>query len=243
MELFEKPYFIQRFEGIGGFCAFEKLQPLTPYQGILLEPEINPRKITTHIFKIAEYTKEHWPNEFYNSPDMADIRPFIWNGYRPEIKYTRYHYPNEWIDGYSKQKRYEVKKFAELKPEVSDSLNDFDWLYEETFRRKDMKRPVSKAFIEKMCGKIPHKVVVTYVGQFPKSGCVFIWDSKRAYYILGASLGNNAGAYAVDVGIQAMGDKPVDLVGVNIAEIETFKKGIGTYLVPYYGVRKCTKRR
>jgi hypothetical protein len=71
-----------------------------------------------------------------------------------------------------------------------------------------------------------------------------MWDTKRAYYIFGASnpekIGDGASSLTLWTAFENLSPrfKEIDMVGANDYKIALFKRGFGGRLVPYFLVAK-----
>ena len=238
LNLYEEPYKIWGWykgdELLGGVIDWEP-HPLIPFQGIICK---KVDKYTTQMSlenEVSNGLMDVCPNEFFNNYNFTDIRPFLWRGWKPIIRYTYLLDMNDdtW-DNLEKQTRYEINN---TKLETGFSTDDFNDLYDITFARKGLKRPVGREFIEEIRSTIPNIMFVFYDNKKPSSGAMMIQDSKRWYYILGASTGENTSAYALWKAFPMVGE--VDLVGCNDEKIGKFKKGFGGKLTPYYGLKRA----
>lgn len=237
--------------GIVGFDdeGFTSFGILTPFQGILYAPTNGIKKSTisslhmevqkalidsvgTHVKILNHYT-------------VTDIRPFLWAGYEPLIKYT---YIIDLTDmellwsKLEKQTRYEITRAERdgVLVNVAWHPKNFARLYELTFERKGMQPPVDRDFILKLCKEFNPDIRYMERIAEDKAATLVVKDSKRAYYILGASSGGGVSSLVLWDTFGALsyqGVKEIDLVGCNDEKISNFKKGFGGRLVPYYGVK------
>jgi len=236
---------------LGGICGFVGMDsfhsgydiPLTPFQGVLVAPQPDAKYTAVMSmqndvseklldFLLDEYSDVGISNH-YTFPDM---RPFLWEGWTPEIKYTYVvdisDLSKTWAN-LEKQTRYDINKAQREGRPLQWALGYFDELYEQTFERKGMVRPVSKGFLKELNNTFDCRIVGT-----SNSMAYVVWDSKRAYYILGASDGTGSAlsVWTMFDGLNGMGIKEVDLIGANTKEIASFKSGFGGKLRAYYQV-------
>lgn len=235
-------------EMLGGAANFDELTPLTPYQGVLVKPQ-GDMKYATYCSltnELSEALIPYLPQKFYNHWSFQDVRPFKWQGWTCDIRYT---YVVDLTDmdvlwqGLEKQTRYEVnhaRKFYDvwLTPEI----RAFDRLYSETFKRKGLERPVNSELIHKLAWNFNPDIFFAGDADGVASMAVFLDDSKRAYYILGASGGeghtSSLTLWRAFEKLSKIGCKEVEMVGCNDKDIGLFKRGFGGTLTPYYGVRR-----
>ena len=208
-----------------GGMVLQKPMPLTPFQGVLVRP--TEGKYTTRMSLENEVAEALIPAigkaTFSNHYTYTDIRPFLWHGFVASIKYTYVWTPDCELE---KDTRYIINRYD--KPIGSD-FDRLDWLYTETFKRKNLSRPVSSKFLRQMCEATNAEVSTT-----EGAGVILIKDSKRYYYIIGSSDGQGESSYLL---WNAIKDKnEVDMVGSNNKNIGLFKRGFGGILKPYYQV-------
>lgn len=258
LSLFNTPFkiygYFKGYNLLGGICGFERLNGttfdsgckvlLTPFQGILthLMPNAKKQAVETMHHEIADALLDQLKYEHIgisNHYTYQDIRPFTWRKFEHIIRYTYIIDVGDldklWTD-LEKQTRYEINRDTSVIGQPK--LEDFDRLYTLTFQRKELERPLSSEFIFNLAQKFPHILLGT-----EKSMVYFIWDNKRAYYILGASDGTGS-AKVLWEGLKKMnelGYKEVDCVGCNSREVGRFKRGFGGRLTPYYCATRSTK--
>jgi len=236
---------------LGGICGFGLKGgydsgysiPLTPFLGILIAPQPNAKyqAVMSLHNDVGENLLKFLLDEYglirisshYNFPD---VRPFLWDSWKPSVRYTYVvdisDLTKTWAN-LEKQTRYDITKAQREGRPLQWSLGYFDELYEQTFERKGMARPISRKFLKNLNDTFECRIVGT-----SSSMAYVVWDSKRAYYILGASDGTGSAlsVWAMFDGLNGMGIKEVDLVGCNNREIGLFKRGFGGELRPYYQV-------
>lgn len=220
--------------------VFETPQPATPFQGILIGDNtgMKPASIISLHNEVAEALMSVCPSEFCNHYTFPDIRPFLWKGWQAYVKYTYVvdlHDMGKAWDNLEKQTRYEIKHTETTMREKPD-IEEFDRLYNLTFERKGLKRPISSDFIRAMT-TFEHGLYMTDDGE---AGVLMIRDPKRSYYIFGASRGEGGSSYCLWNALleESKYRKEVDLVGCNSPKIGLFKRGFSGCLKPYYGVKR-----
>ncbi len=195
--------------------------PVTQFQGILLKPGLEDK------YSITEELIKSVPDKatILNSYLLPDIRPMLWEGWKPIIRYT-YVIKNPDIARLEKDTRYDI---LHDKQECWDgTVSEFYPLYGVTFKRKKLLVPVSFEWMLKFADAFNPSIKMT-----PSNAAMTIEDNKRAYYIFGASDGSKSSARIV---WEAIKDKPeVDTVGANNKEIALYKRGFGGCLTPYLG--------
>lgn len=195
--------------------------PVTHFQGILLKEGLGAKYPITEALIEALPKQSTVLNSYYNN----DIRPFLWNDWRPIIRYT-YLIKSPDINMLEKDTRYDILHNAE--EVVSGGLDDFYSLYSNTFKRKRLSVPVTRDWMQKF-NELFHPVIKTT----GKNSALVITDNKRAYYIFGASDGGSSSAKVI---WEIIKDYPeIDMVGANSREIALYKRGFGGKLMPYLG--------
>lgn len=216
---------------VGGSACFDVPQPITPFQGILVVPL--KAKYTTIMSlhnEVVTALLPYLPDEFACHYEFPDVRPFLWDGWQASVKYTYVVHP-DWNE-VEKDTRWEIKN-ANVEVLQSDDIELFNSLYDYTFTQKGLKRTASIELITKLFQTIPNKL---YVSSDKSSAVMLIFDSKRAYYILGASTHQNTSSCVLWEAIRDL--KEVDLVGCNVQKIDAFKRQFGGRLMPYYSLRR-----
>ena len=236
LELIGKPYQIwgvyKGKEMIGGIANFDELAPLTPFQGILMKDDNVDDQLV-----VARALLEVAPKQFYNHYTFTDIRPFKWAGWQADVKYTYVMQLDEGImSRMQKKTRYEITS-SHLAMQGSPDIEAFCDLYHHTFGRKGLSPPVTDALIQEIHGTCDSNL---YMANDGSAGAIMIRDTKRSYYILGASDGRGNSSFVLGQALLSEGAlrHEVDLVGCNDEKIGLFKRGFGGELKPYYGVRR-----
>jgi hypothetical protein len=186
-------------------------------------------------------------------PDDIDMQPFIWKGLQVKVKYTYQialdQDENTIYSNFSPERRNDITKA------LKDGI-----VAEEVTQYKDVENLVLKTFeINKIRGysRIVESVFrdfavssnsVAFVAcrQGKPSACSFvIYNERRAYYILGGYDKENrhhgAGALCLWESIKAVKQRNVrmlDLEGSMVPSIESFFRGFGGDLIPFFQIRK-----
>ncbi len=234
MNLFDEPYFIYGYyKGnnlMGGIAGFSHNQIITPFQGILVAPvEGKYTTIMSLHNEVADALIGVLPSEFTNHYTYPDMRPFLWKGFKVGIRYT---YVVTGESEWDKQTKYDVTH-CDVEIIESDDIDYFDKLYGITFERKGLKRTAPSHVIKRVYQKIPARM---YMAEDKSSAVILIFDSKRAYYILGASDGSGTSSKCLAVALEGISE--CDLIGCNDKKIGAYKKGFGGKLMSYFNVRK-----
>lgn len=255
---------------IGGFMLYRmKLKgidaltnvPLTPHCGLFLQP-IDGHQTTIHskrkqvIEAVSQFlaTRSEKIRTLSFPPDWVDLQPFNWSGYKI---LTRYTYTLELsidqaslFEGMSSKTRNAISKAERDGVEVTDQV-DLDEVLDilessyarnrASFQREQFERLIqsgsSAGILECEVAKFNGKSVATGI---------FLYDSKRTYYIAGGyrqqNGHNGAGALAIWSGIlaaQKRGAEVFDFEGSMIPEVEKFFRGFGGQMVRYHQVNKA----
>jgi len=183
-----------------------------------------------------------------------DIRPFSWNNFTQEIRYT-YVVDLSDIEGLWNNLEYDTKseirkaKKNNIKITLEDDISEFYLLYKATYERQKRVPSVSIDFMENLYTKL--KALNKTQMYFARDGnnelvaIVFIIiDNKRAYYQFGAthpelrrSGGGSLALWTVFEDLHGK-VKEIDLVGANTPSIARFKRGFGGELKHYFAVNK-----
>ena len=178
--------------------AYSGMFPLTPYQGVMVAPQSNPEMKYTTLLSIhnkvadaiAKSDKDSvgGSRKIYNHYSFPDIRPFLWRGYTPDVKYTfvvDLTDMNEVWNGLEKDTRNVIRKADKEHKVRFGTMEEFvENYYHPMWMGKKKGMPVRRQFLERMSKSIPMDIILC-----DGSGVVMMYDNKRAYYILGASTG------------------------------------------------------
>ena len=263
LELFDNEIFGCFREGhlIGGMAGINGKQflsggyALTPYQGIVVCDQQDTKYANRlSLFgeicdSFIEFTKQELVGKqisIVNHYNARDMRPFIWDNWEQFIKYTFIIDTTDLLQVWAnmeKDTRYEITKAQKSGIKIMEGdVETFDKLYVETFSRKGLGRPISSVFLFKLCERLQAKIYLALNKGIASAGAVAIWDDSCSYYILGASnpdtLGDGATSLALWTLIEDQKGGQIDLVGCNDKKIGLFKRGFGSKLMPYFGVRK-----
>jgi len=261
----DEPWVLQFYKGdevCGGLVYFVSKEnachsglgiPITPFQGMLtLIPEgmksVSQQSLQNEIAKAVLLELGEFQNVYMTHHySIKDVRPFLWEGYKSFPQYTYVVDLSDidatW-DNMEKDTRNMVGKAVKNGVEIvkSDDVKAFDKMYAKTFERKGLVRTASYSMIKRLFEKMEPDLFMAYFEGKPIAGVIMITDTKRAYYILGASEQNDMGASYLTLwrAMQEMSlkRKEIDLVGCNDQRIAMFKSGYGGKLELYLGVRK-----
>jgi len=234
--------------------------PLTPYLGIAFEE--SDRKYTNRlafqkrvskaiISRLANFAPYFDYSFNYN---FTDTQPFIWKGYFVTPRYTYILNLEETTDtlmeNMEKDTRNRIVKALKYSLEFTDSSPaEMAKLIHLTYSRKNKEMPYSEETFEKFFKVFfGNKCMVAKVvkhGDELLAGGAFVYDSKRAYYLVGGvnteSVYSGMGPLAIwnlITSAKSKGLKEFDFEGSMGQEIERFFRGFGGNLTPYYSIYK-----
>jgi hypothetical protein len=195
--------------------------PVTQFQGICFKEGMEDKyNIVDLLLGIIPY-----PATILNSYYATDIRPFLWEDWKPIVRYT-YLIKDPCLSKLEKDTRYDITHNDD---EVRDGdIFSFYKLYEQTFKRKGLPIPVSFEWMTRFYIEFDCIIKMT-----DHNAAMVVTDNKRAYYIFGASDGTKSSAKVVWETIK--GFPEVDCVGANSKEIALYKRGFNGKLMPYLG--------
>jgi hypothetical protein len=207
-------------ELVGGMVDFKQLNvPLTPYHGIIVKDSAY-EYVVSKGFAVQKNLK------LVNHHSITDIRPLLWQGYKPVVKYT-YLVQAVWIENCDKDTRYAINHCT-LKT-TTGTIDEFDKLYSRTFENKGLDRPVPTEFLHKL-----NDIFKPDIYTNGSSMAVIIKDKRMAYYILGASEHNGTSLKLLWDAFQNY--EIVDMCGANDEKVALYKRGFGGSLTPCLGV-------
>ena len=239
------------------------IPPFTPFQGILLRDSAAMRDTTRESrdrdVSFALIRRLHQEYDNLTVPlhyTYRDVRPFYWETFGHPREYAatiRYTYvvdlrevQTTW-SRFDDNTRFEVRK-AEKRGSsvgVSDDIGAFEQMYRRTFERQGLDaenevRLMRRLYdVLKPAGRVQIFLARNAEGAVT-SGAVAVWDTKRAYYLLGASepAHRNDGSASLTLWhmFQSVAARApeIDLVGCNSPRRGAFKAGFGGQLQPYF---------
>ncbi len=184
---------------------------LMQYHGITL-------KDVQYEYSAMKYFAEMDNLHLINHYSITDVRSFLWQGYKPILRYT---YIVKKLD-LDKDTRYELRKAEKNGLSVSSgSIEQFWNIYKETFERKKLKIPVDLCWFKDFERIMKPKIFM--VGNM--AGVAMITDQHRDYYIFGASTSEAQGTGASTLALSTAITRETDLVGCNSENTGLFKRG------------------
>ena len=220
LDLIGEDYLIHKFtkgnEIIGCLIECGKVDvKLTPYHGIIAKDEYATAK------HFSEFTN------IVNHYDYPDIRPFLWKGHKPVVRYT-YVVNNSTPD---KDTRYAINKASQRYEVRPGSIEEFWDIYKETFERKKLDLPVDLQWFKDFGRMFSPRVLIC-----GGSGVVMISDAHRDYYIFGASRQEALNTGTSSLALHKAIIRETDMVGCNNENVGLFKRGFGGILKVCLGV-------
>jgi hypothetical protein len=194
---------------------------------------------------------------------VLDIRPFQWlnyhapekGGYDTAIRFTSLldiSAPHD-TGGWRKTRRSclnKAERFA-IETAITTEIEELNRLHDMTFARQGISRPPQeevqlRAICRQLLAAGQGLLVIGRLDGVPASAAFFGYDSRRAYYLFGAT---DPEARTTEIGTRVLRDAfihlrerlglcEVDLVGVNSPQRGSFKLSFGGRLVPYFAVEK-----
>lgn len=185
--------------------------------------------------------------------NVIDMQPFIWSGFKVIPNYTYHINLTEQEDVIYKnmapERRNDINRAIKdgLEVRKENDMKIVERIVAKTFVRKQ------KSFDENMLSSILNKFAnnsnsfafVTYNHGQPIAASFCIHNNDTAHYILGGyddtQKHHGAGALALWNAIQyarQLGLKTFDFEGSMLPEVETYFRGFGGQIIPYYRVNK-----
>lgn len=231
--------------------------PLTPYLGTVISPSkgkyvtnLSSRKeVSTAIAKQLRKLFHH--GALNMAPEIVDLQPFIWNGFSVGVRYTYRLSLDDlsatWAD-MGATRRNDIRRaeadglWVDREPGIDEVLS----LVEDTFTRQGMTASFAEAARRyhravEAVGRCRGFVTRDRAGR-RLAAAYIVWDSKRAYYLLGGyatgSRHHGAGPLALWEAMRFTREilhlREFDLEGSMVPAIEQYFRKFGGRLVPYY---------
>lgn len=241
---------------IGGIAFFEKegkivnIRP-TRFQGVIVKIGNNYEKVFAVLMKelSKKYDSIEIPSFVYISEE--DLAGFKMTADNMKTFFVDLRDINKTFKLMEKRTRYEINKAekAGIKVFESDKIKDFDDLHKQTFERQAKERKVTTDFIVSLFHNLKSekkiKLYFTDNNGELSAGAIFVWDNKRAYYLMAASNPKLHGDGSPSLILwKAFCDFnkekicEIDLAGANVPAIEKFKRGFGGKIFPYQIFKK-----
>lgn len=240
--------------------------PLTPYQGILFKSfdKQNHKKISEEFkiteFIIAKLMEAYGRISLSHSPYLRDIRAFQWFNYHARdrglfnisVHYTalldlNFNTLDEYLMRIRTARRQEYNKKAEYKIYETEDWEVLDQLHELTFNRQDQKRSeievrLARSIAQNAVKNKFGRISICEINEKPASACLFLYDRKRGYYMIGANnpetrLTGCSTKLLVENIIHAKEEQKlgqIDFVGCNSPNRGDYKLSFNGRLLPHY---------
>ncbi len=228
---------------------------MTPYGGIIMPNERYYDTIESYYDTIepllAMFDSEHFDRiKLVNSPNVMDVRPFIWNGWETEILYTYYLDLNNFKLSRNIQRNIKNAIKNDIIVEKAEHIPLFYELFRETFFRKGSKPPVTEKFFNIIFNTLKNQnkcemwIARTKSGDIAASEIV-IYDNKRAYRWAAVSHIElrKTGASSLLLSelfqdLKKRGFREINLMAANRPKLARFSENFYPSLIPYYVVKK-----
>ncbi len=237
--------------------------PFTPFQGFLfrnndfMNPPLREKLEKKVSIALIEALERRYRNIILcHHYDFHDIRPFYFHTYGQQREYTvtvRYTSVVDLRDikrAWSRMDdntRCEIHKGEKRGNTVreSDDFELFDDIHRRTLERQGIKRDMPTELLARMYARLKQEnrcqlFLARDSAGSPTSGCLTIWDNKRAYHWLAGSdpERRNDGSASLTLWsvFQRMSERfqEIDLVGCNSPKRGAFKAGFGGTLRHYF---------
>jgi len=200
---------------------------------------------------LAEFLNKEYASAYIDisfPPEIKDIQPLLQAGFKPEIVYT-YRLDlaskeEELLDAFSSERRKNVRDAEKNNLQVAFNSNPEKVvsLVSDTLQRSGLKYDCE--ILRRMINTDwTFTVSISDESQLLATA-IIAYDAKCAYYIAGGTvknLGNNgAGAYALWESIieaKKLNIPKFDFCGSSVPSIETFFRGFGGELTPFFRVK------
>ena len=230
------------------------------YLGVLLRPidgkyvnRLNTEKKIIELLVLNIKWCKSFDYTFH--PQFNNWLPFYWNGYRQVTRYTYRIYNIEKYDEVYANMHSRVRKNIRkaeknnIRIQYDIPLEDFYKVNRLTYERQGGAIPYSFAFLKKYYNSLIKEKVIRLLGAVDDKNCYhavcgIVYDKNSSYFILNGSNPNvknveantllvvNTIKYASKV------SKIFDFEGSMIKPIESFYRGFGGVLTPYYNIWK-----
>jgi hypothetical protein len=187
---------------------------------------------------------------------INDIRPFIWNDYHVEVRFSymiKLDNINQIYQNMEYRVKYDVKKCEKsniiIKP--TDDLQTFYDIHASTYKMQNLKCPESFEQIKKLYLNLKKlgeaQLFFAQNNNDILSTSLIVWHEKVAYYLMGGVNRDfrhfGSSNFLMWYILQELAKKNVDFIdlyGANSPRIALFKRGFGGKLDHYFRVLKFT---
>ena len=227
--------------------------PLTVYSPLLLDAP--PRAADVHARRSAldgllAFLADHYPVlAFHLHPSMADVRPFVWAGYRARPLYT-YQRPLAPREVLLREASKGTRKRAEreggrYRIEEGDHAEALAALVEASYARHDAEAPLDPArrtaFLRRLRADGLARLYAAHGADGPAAAQALLTHGPAAFALTGASRPGPAMSVLLMELMALLHDEGfeyLDLVGANTPSIAEFKRSFAPRLTPYYRVER-----
>lgn len=185
-------------------------------------------------------------------PDITDIRPFLWRGFKAEVKYTYCVQLPYSLDLASKSIRNKIRKATAggYRTFRSDNMEHAYQCLRETEKRQGFSHRLTVQDLElarDLMGEDTFRCYICYSkeGEPVSANLSLLLSPKRAIgWIAGTKSAHLTNGVAQQVqsfefeDLAALGVREFDFTGANLASVSESKADWGGELLPYYVVRK-----
>ena len=239
--------------------------PLSPTNSCLISPSLSnfPAKVTSHVLEVTESISHFLRSNFdfvvvTNNYHIADIRSFMWQGWRTSVQYT-YHIDLESVEiaKVTPARRNHIQKAAKagiVIKEIDDPNKAYEVL-EKTFQKKGVLPPITRPQFAKIYAGLQNDITLLFAvdGKTKKPIAVSVilkGFSRSIAYSLMAGFDSDykrtdASSFVKWGEIEYLkteGFKKLDLVGAEERSVAAFKADFSGTLIPYYQVFNSSTR-
>ena len=195
--------------------------------------------------------------DLVNAPELTDIRPFIWAGWKSSVLFTSYLNLQQDIPANSSSEaRRSLKKAraSGITVSINRDIHRHYHLLQMTYERQGLVPPISEEFMTALVQFVFSRglgemwIAETAEGEDTSSG-IIIWDRKRAHGWSVATDPRFRDAHAQSLVQLAMftylrerGFEVLDMKSANVPSIARYYARYNPVLVPYYRVQKVHRR-
>jgi lipid II:glycine glycyltransferase (peptidoglycan interpeptide bridge formation enzyme) len=229
--------------------------PIIQYGGVLLAPDLqpNPERTASNLRRLSDALMPFLLGHFWQvvvttSPELTDVRPFLWRGFEVRPRYT-YRIdladPDRVHAGFSKSLRYEIRKAEKKGVEAfaSDDVDAFARLHDHTMGRKGLTPDYTADDLRRLAKELGDRAQVYLAREEGEVSCgtLVFRDERRAYYAYAAADEARFGSGAPSLlqwfvmrDLSGKGVREYDLAGANTPPIVAFKEKFGGELCMYF---------
>lgn len=234
------------------------LPPLNPFHPTVFQPtptdkpyRLNRQWHQTAEVMIGELLRYGGSAAYCFPPDIRDIRPFLWKGFKADVKYTyQIRLPHS-LEQASPGIRNRIKKAVQegYRCGLTHNMAEVHACLLETETRKGFSHRLSLEDLQlaqRLLGDDGLRCYVCYSpsGEPVTASVILILDGRRALFWMAGSKTEHLShgvvqlsQHAVFDDLAAVGLQDIDLVGANLQSVARSKSGWGGELVSYYQIR------